>query len=83
VNRVLADGDAIVVVQLLLLDRLAVDQRPVRASKVDDEELFTTAFDACVVATRRGVAKNQVVVRRPTQSKCAIAGAIGVAGIGT
>jgi hypothetical protein len=62
VNRVLADGDSVVMVQLLLLDWLAVDKRSVRAPEIHDEELFSATLDAGMVTARRRVAKDEVVV---------------------
>jgi hypothetical protein len=44
VDRVLAEGDPVTVVELLLLDRLAVDERAVGAPEVDDPELFSARW---------------------------------------
>jgi len=79
VNRVLSDGDSVTVVELLLLDRLAVDQRPVGASKVDDPELVATPFDPGVMAACGRIAKDEVVVGRAPEAERAVAGAMRVA----
>src|ERR1700737_3811595 len=62
VDCVLADRQAVTVVELLFLDGLAVDQGAVGAPEVDDPELVSAPLDACVVAARRGVAQDDVVV---------------------
>jgi len=78
-NRVLPDRDAVVVVELLLLDRLSIDECAVRAPQVDDPELLAAALDAGVVPTGRRVTKDEVVVRRAPHPKRAFSGAIGMA----
>ena len=82
-NRVLADGDPVAVVELLLLDRITVDERAVGAPEVDDPELLTTPLDACVVPARGRVAQDEVVVGRAPESEGIVAGAVGVAGVGS
>jgi hypothetical protein len=82
-NRVLADCDPVVVVELLLLDRLSIDKRAVRAPEVDDEELIPATLDARVVSAGRRVAKDEIVVGRTPQTESAFAGAIGVARVRT
>jgi hypothetical protein len=82
VNRVLSDGDPVTVIQLLLLDRLAVDESPVGAPEVDDPELLTAAFHARVVAAGGRIAEDEVVVRRAPEAEGAVAGAMRVAGVG-
>jgi len=62
VDRVLADREPVAVAQLLLLDRLAVDEGPVCAAQVDDPEVVAPALEPGVVAAGRGVAKDHVVV---------------------
>src|SRR6266851_4508421 len=57
VHRVLADGDPVAVTELLLLDRLAVDKRPVGAAQVDDPELIAAPLEAGVMTARCGVTK--------------------------
>jgi hypothetical protein len=69
------------VVQLFLLDGLAVHQRAVRAAEVDDPELLAATLDARVVAAGRRVAKDEVVVRRAPDAKGGVAGAVVVAGV--
>jgi len=59
---VLTDRYAVAVVQLFLLDGLAVHQRAVGAAEVDDPELLATPLDARVMAAGRGIAEDQVVV---------------------
>ncbi len=78
-NRVLPDGDAVTVVELLLLDRLAVDKRPVGAPKVDDPELVATPFDAGVMAAGGRIAEDEVVVGRAPEAERAVAGPMRVA----
>jgi hypothetical protein len=62
VDRVLADGHAVAMVELLFLDGLAVDECAVRAAQVDDPELLTAALESRVVTAGRGVAQDDVVV---------------------
>jgi hypothetical protein len=83
VNRVLSDRDAVTVVELLLLDRLAVDQRPVGAPQVDDPELLATPLDPGVMAARGRIAQDQVVIGRAPKAERAVAGAMRVAGVRT
>src|SRR5690348_10515530 len=78
---VLTDCDAVAVVQLFLLDWLAVHQRAVGAAEVDDPELLATPFDPCVVSAGRGVAEDQVVVGRAADAKRGVAGPMVVAGV--
>lgn len=82
-NRVLPDGDAVAVVELLLLYRLAVDKRAVGAPEVDDPECLTAPLDAGVMPTRRGVPKDQVVVGRAAKPERAVARAVRVARVGS
>jgi hypothetical protein len=82
-NRVLADRDAVVVVELLLLDRFSVDQRAVRASQVNDPELLAPTLDPGVVPAGRRIAKDEVVVRRTPHPQRALCGAIGVPRVGS
>ncbi len=63
-------------VQLLLLDRLAVDERAVRTSEVDHPELLTTSLEPGMVTARRGVAEDHVVVRRPAHAQRVVTGAV-------
>src|SRR5713101_1014774 len=58
---VLTDCDAVPVVQLFLLDGLAVHQRAIGAAEVDDPELLASPLDAGVMSTGRRVAEDQVV----------------------
>ncbi len=78
-NRVLSDGDAVAVVELLFLDRLAVDKRAVGAPEVDDPELLTAPFDAGVMPAGGGIAEDEVVVRRASEPKCGVTSAVSVA----
>ena len=80
-NRVLSDGDAVTVVELLLLDRLAVDKRSVGASQVDDPELLAAPLDPGVMAAGGRIAKDQVVVGRAAEAERAVAGTMRVAGV--
>jgi hypothetical protein len=82
-NRVLTDGYPVVVVELLLLDRLTVDERPVGASEVNDPELLTTPLDSGVMPACRRVPKDEVVVRRTAHAERALVGAIVVARVGS
>jgi hypothetical protein len=82
-NRVLTDGDAVVMVELLLLDRLSVDKRAVGAAKVHDPELLSAPLDTGVVPAGRGVAKDEIVVRRTPHAESAFGGAIVVACVGS
>jgi hypothetical protein len=82
-NRVLADGDAVIVVELFLLHRLPVHESPVGAAKVHDPELLTAPFHPCVMAARRGIAKDEVVVWRTAHAKRVLGGSVRVPGIGT
>ena len=77
-DRVLSDRDAVAVIELLLLDRLAVDERAVGAPEVDDPEPLSTPLDAGVVAARRGVAKDEVVVGRSSKAERAVTGSVRV-----
>jgi len=79
VNCVLSDRDSVTVVELLLLDRLAVDKRPVGAPKVDDPELVATPFDSGVMAAGGRIPKDEVVVGRAAEAERAVAGAMRVA----
>jgi len=81
VNRVLSDGDAVTVVELLLLDRFAVDEGAVRAPQIDDPELLTAPFDAGVMPARGRIAKDEVVVGRAPESQSGLARAVCVAGV--
>ena len=60
---VLADREAVPVVELFFLDRLAIDQRAVGAAEVNDPELVATPLEARMVAACRRVAQDDVVVR--------------------
>ncbi len=82
-NRVLTDGDSIAVIELLLLDRLAVDERAVGAPEVDDPELLTAPLDTSVMAACGRIAKYEVVVGRAPHPQCAVAGAVRMAGVGS
>ena len=82
-NCVLTDRDAVVVLELFLLDRLAVDQRAVGAPQIDDPELVAATFHASVMPAGRRVAKDQVVVGRTPHSQRALGGAVRMAGVGT
>src|SRR5260221_12951045 len=81
-DRVLTDRYPVAVVQLFLLDRLAVDQRAVGAPEVDDPELLAPALDAGVVTAGRRIAQGHVVVRRAADAHCGLAGAMVVARVG-
>src|SRR5579859_6223804 len=80
-DGVLADRDPVPVVQLLLLDRLTVDQRAVGAAEVDDPELLAAALDASMVAAGGRVAKDHVVVGRAADAQRRIACAVVVPGV--
>ena len=82
-NRVLADRDAVVVVELLLLNRLSVDQGAVGAPQVNDPELLAPPLDSSVVPAGCRVAKDEVVVWGSAHPQRAFGGAVGVAGVGT
>ena len=82
-DRVLPDRDAVTVVELLLLDRLAVDERPVGAPQVDDPELLAAPFDPGVMAAGGRVAQDEVVVWRTPEAKRAVAGAMRMARVRT
>ena len=77
-NRVLADGDAVTVVELLLLDRLAVDERAVGAPEVDDPELLAAPLDAGMMPAGGRVSKYEVVVGRAAQTQSAVSRAVRV-----
>jgi len=83
VNGVLSDGDAVTMVELLLLDRLAVHESAVGAAEVDDPELLTTPLHASVVPAGGRVAKDEVVVGRAAEAERSFSGAVRVAGIRT
>src|SRR5437660_977497 len=68
-------------VQLLLLDGLAVDERAVRAAQVDEPELIAAALQARVMPTGRRVAEDYVVVGRAAEAHGVVAGAMLVAGV--
>jgi hypothetical protein len=76
VNRVLSDRDSVAVVELLLLDRLAIDKRAIGAPEVYDPERLTSPFDASVMATRGGIAKDEVIVGRTPEPECCVTGAV-------
>src|SRR5438132_1516185 len=59
---VLTDRYAVAVVQLFLLDGLAVHQGAVGAAEVDDPELLAPPLDTRVMAAGRGIAEDQIVV---------------------
>src|SRR5438105_6801720 len=80
---VLTDGDAVAVVQLFLLDGFAVDQGAVGAAEVHDPELLASALDTSMVTAGRGVAEDQVVVRRAANAQRGVAGLVVVAGVRT
>src|SRR5258708_5618105 len=80
---VLTDCDAVAVVQLFLLDGLAVHQRAIGAAEVYDPELLASPLDAGVMSTGRRVAEDQVVVGRAADAERSIAGAVVVAGVRT
>ncbi len=80
---VLTDCDAVAVVQLFLLDGLAVHERAIGAAEVDDPELLASPLDAGVMSTGRRVAEDQVVVGRAADAERSIAGAVVVAGVRT
>ncbi len=80
-NRVLADGDAVTVVELLLLDGLAVDQRAVGAPEVDDPELLAAALDAGVMSARGRVAKDEVVVGGAAEAQSVVGSAMRMTGV--
>src|SRR5579859_194172 len=63
-DRVLADGDHVSVRQLLVDDGFAVDQRAVGAAEVADPVGAAAQLDPAVMAGRRGVADDDVVVPR-------------------
>src|SRR5262249_34144994 len=67
-ERVLADGDHVAAGQLLFDDRIAVDLRPVGAAEVADPERALTDLDPSVVARRRRVADDDVIVRRAAKA---------------
>lgn len=81
-NSVLTDRDAVVVLELLLLDRLSVDESAVRASQVDDPELLAATLDTGMVPTGRRVAKDEIVVRGTPHPQRVLGGAIRVARVG-
>jgi len=81
-DRVLSNRDPVPVVELLLLDRLAVDQSAVGAAQVDDPELLAATLDPRMVAARRGIAQDQVVVGGAADPHRAFAGTVVVPGIG-
>ena len=68
-------------VELLLLDRLTVDERAVGAPEVDDPELLTPPLDPSVMSARGRIAKDEVVVRRAAEAERGFAGAMRVARI--
>src|SRR5437588_5831440 len=68
-------------VQLLLLDGLAVDERAVRAAQVDEPELIAATLQARVMPAGRRVAEDHVVVGRAAKAHGVVAGAMLVAGV--
>jgi hypothetical protein len=83
VNSVLSDGDSVAVVELLLLDRLAVDERAIGAPEIYDPERLTSPFDAGVVPARGGIAKDEVIVGRTPKPERRVTGAVRVARVRT
>src|SRR5438093_6224809 len=63
-DRVLPDGDHVAVGELLLDHLLTVDLRAVGAAEVADPERTGADLDAPVMARGRGIAHDDVVVRR-------------------
>src|SRR5437764_15211971 len=69
-DRVLSNRDPVPVVELLLLDRLAVDQSAVGAAQVDDPELLAATLEPRMVAARRRIDQDQVVCWGPGAAQC-------------
>jgi len=80
-DRVLTDRQAVAVIELPLLNRLAVDERAIRASEIDEPELLSPPLEASVVPAGRRVAEDHVVVRRPAHTQRVVARAVAVAGV--
>lgn len=79
---VLADRHAVAMVQLPLLDRLAVHERTVRAAQIDEPELLASPLEPGVVAARGRITQDDVVVGRAPEAQRVVARAVAVPRVG-